>query len=134
MSPSVAPRLDESDDLPRSKPVGNNEFDHSGHSSSSESTENSEGKRTGQRPDSKSAGECKNVRENEGFSIRASGITSPETFVPVDPVLAVVAQKWAALPEAGRAGILAMVNATVPDAPTESFDEASVTPRRAALA
>ena len=61
--------------------------------------------------------ELQNGRENEGFPILASGITSPANFSAADPGLLTVAKKWAALPEAVRAGIVAMVNAAVPDAP-----------------
>jgi len=64
-----------------------------------------------------------NGRESESFPIPASGITSSDNFVPTDSALAIVVYKWAALPVAVRAGIVATVNAAVPDAAALSADE-----------
>ena len=79
----------------------------------------SEGKRTGQRPDSKSGRDDENTRENGCFQFPSSEFASLQEFLAVDPDLLAVAEKWASLPPAVRAGILAMVNATVPDSAAE---------------
>jgi hypothetical protein len=122
--------------LPRRYSPPKNEIRHNRHSSSPGCQSDprrvnlvgsrpfTEGKRTGQRPDSKSAHECENAPEIEAFPIPASEFTSPEIFLPSDPSLAVVAQKWAALPAAIRAGILAIVAASIPDGPALPVDKA----------
>jgi hypothetical protein len=58
-----------------------------------------------------------NAEKTGVFQIRGSDLGSPQQILPLDHDLLTVAGKWASLPPAVRAGILAMVNATVPDAP-----------------
>jgi hypothetical protein len=40
------------------------------------------------------------------------GAVKPETVYPADPDLAMILERWAALPAAVRSGIVAMVKAT----------------------
>ena len=56
-----------------------------------------------------------NAEESGVFQIRGSDLGSPQQIQPSDPDLLAVAEKWPSLPSAVRAGIVAMVNAAVPD-------------------
>jgi hypothetical protein len=58
-----------------------------------------------------------NAEKTGVFQIRGSDLGSAREILPFDPDLLTVAGKWSSLPPAVRTGILAMVNATVPEAP-----------------